>query len=107
MYMGGSTLSLAFLKNISSILSGSALSPAPFSQSRHTEYPSCIASSICFQLSPQAKMAPLSMYIPNNELVHSSILWRSGDMYMVDRTGETGTLEGRRPHSQIGPTSYH
>src|SRR6267154_414343 len=60
--MGGSTLSLGFLKNISSVLSGSALSPAPLSQSRHVVYPSRMASSIRFQLSPQAKMAPLSIY---------------------------------------------
>src|SRR5260370_7981359 len=39
---------------------------------------------------PQAKMAPLSIYMPRDEFDHSFVLWRRAVVYMMDSTGETG-----------------
>src|SRR5258707_7932470 len=41
-------------------------------------------------LHPQAKMTPSSIYIPSDALDHSLTLWRMGEVYMVDSTGNTG-----------------
>ena len=39
---------------------------------------------------PQVKMAPLSMYMPKDALLQDLILYRSGAMYIMERTSETG-----------------
>src|SRR5882757_1302640 len=99
MYMGGSTLSFSFLKNMSSVLSGSALSPALASQSRHTVYPSRMASSIHFQLSPHAKIAPSSMYIPKEAFVeiHARMRQRDKRTGSASRTSDRlGTADRRK-----------
>ena len=62
---------------MSSVLSGSALSPALVSQSRHAAYPSLIVVSTFSQVSPQAKMTPSSMYILREALVQLLIFRRS------------------------------
>ena len=35
-------------------------------------------------------MVPSSMYIPRDALLQDLILYRSGAMYIIERTGETG-----------------
>jgi hypothetical protein len=74
MWLGGSTFSPRFLKNISSDLSGSALSPALISQLVQMVYPSRMDISMSSQFHPHAKMAPSSTYIPSDAFAHSLIL---------------------------------
>src|SRR5712672_735107 len=90
MEAGSTDLSLLLLKKMSSVLSSSTLRPAFVSHSTHLTYLSRRMLATSSQSHPQAKIAPLSIYIPNNVLFQPCIRCRRGDVYIMESTGETG-----------------
>ena len=43
-----------------------------------------------FQFCPHAKMTLLSIYMPSDDLFQFRTLWRRGEVYMIERMGDTG-----------------